>query len=98
MTKSGKMTRKTFLASAAAIAAAPAFARKPEEIRAMLFHWGYCMWGEWLPEGVKELTGGYRGACASKVKFSDEVWNAYVDRMVARKMNLVVIDLGEFPV
>ena len=58
MTKDGKMTRKAFLASAAAFASASAFARKPEEIRAMLFHWGSCMWGEWLPEGVKELTGG----------------------------------------
>ena len=56
------------------------------------------MWGARIPEGVKELTGGYRGACASRVMFSDEVWNAYVDRMVARKMNLVVIDLGEFPI
>ncbi|MBQ3289851.1 MAG: hypothetical protein IJH50_10610 [Kiritimatiellae bacterium] len=94
------MNRREFMmaASAAALAPVSAFARKPEEFRAMLFHWGICMWGEWLPEGVKELTGGRRGACSNRVKFSDEVWNSYVDRMVARKMNLVVVDLGEFPV
>ena len=93
-----KMTRRGFCGAAAAFAAAPAFAKKPEEIRAMLFHWGLCMWGEWLPEGVKELTGGHRGACKDSVRFNDAVWNSYVDQMVARKMTLVIIDLGEFPI
>ena len=44
-----KMTRKAFLAGAAAFAAAPAFAKTPDDIRSVLLHWGLNMWGESLP-------------------------------------------------
>ena len=74
-----ELTRKAFLAGAAACAAAPAFAKTPDEIRSVLLHWGLNMWGE-------------------SVKFSDKAWNLLVDDMVAKKMNMVIIDLGEFPV
>ena len=91
------MTRKDFLTASAAFAAAPAFAEKPEEIRSVLVHWGANQWGDFLPEGVKEVTGAtkkYKPA----VKFDDNVWTKIVDEMVAKKMNMAVIDLGEFPV
>ena len=90
------MTRREFIGGSAAAAAVPAFARKPEEIRGMLLHWGHNMWGESLPEGVTKITGGR--LCNDRVKFSDELWQTVVDRLVARKVNLLVVDLGEFPV
>jgi len=40
-----KLTRRSFLAGAAACAAAPAFAKTPDEIRSVLLHWGLNMWG-----------------------------------------------------
>ena len=67
------MTRKEFLSATAAFAAAPMFAGKPEEIRAVLLHWGLNMWGESLPPDVKKITGGR--LCHDKVHFSDEAWN-----------------------
>lgn len=93
------MNRREFigtLGTTAALAALPAFARKPEELRTMLFHWGLNMWGESLPDGVKALSKGRR--CNDRVKFSDTLWNELVDRMVAKKLNAVLIDLGEFPI
>ena len=92
-----ELTRKAFLAGAAACAAAPAFAKNPDEIRSVLLHWGLNMWGESLPPDIKgPLTHGR--LCNDKVKFSDTAWNLLVDDMVAKKMNMVIIDLGEFPV
>ena len=92
-----ELTRKAFLAGAAACAAAPAFAKNPDEIRSVLLHWGLNMWGESLPPDIKgPLTHGR--LCNDRVKFSDTAWNLLVDDMVAKKMNMVIIDLGEFPV
>ncbi|MBP3405553.1 MAG: twin-arginine translocation signal domain-containing protein [Kiritimatiellae bacterium] len=94
-----QIERRGFLkgmAAAAACAATPTFAAKPAEIRAMLFHWGLNQWGESLPEGVKTIAGGRR--CNDKVQFSDEVWKILVKESRAKKMNTLVIDLGEFPV
>ena len=90
------VTRRDFLSAAAAFAAAPAFAKKPEEIRGVLLHWGHNMWGESLPEGVKKIKNGR--LANDHLKFDETLWRRCVDRMVLRKMNLVVIDLGEFPV
>ena len=91
------MTRREFVGSAAAFAAAmPSFAQKPDEIRGVLLHWGHNMWGESLPEDVKSIKGGR--ICNDHVKFDEALWRKLVDRLVERKMNLVLIDLGEFPV
>lgn len=68
----------------------------PDEIRAVLLHWGLNMWGESLPDGVNTVAGGRR--CNDRVKFNDRLWNECVERMAARKLNMVLIDLGEFPV
>ena len=92
-----KLTRKEFLAGAAAFTAAPAFAKNPDEIRSVLLHWGLNMWGESLPPDIKGPLAHGR-LCNDKVKFSDKAWNLLVDAMVAKKMNMVIIDLGEFPV
>ena len=55
------MTRREFIGSAAAFAAAPAFAQKAADIRGVLLHWGHNMWGESLPEDVKpvQVSGRY---------------------------------------
>ena len=95
------VTRKDFLAGAAAFAAASAapkaMAAKPDEIRSVLLHWGLNMWGESLPPDIKGPLAHSR-LCNDEVKFSDKAWNTLVDDMVAKKMNMVIIDLGEFPV
>ena len=92
-----ELTRKAFLAGAAACAAAPAFAKNPDEIRSVLLHWGLNMWGESLPPDIKGPLANGR-LCNDRIKFSDKAWNLLVDDMVAKKMNMVIIDLGEFPV
>ena len=92
------LTRKGFLAGTAAFAAGrPAFAKNPDEIRSVLLHWGLNMWGDSLPSDIKGPLAHSR-LCNDKVKFSDKAWNLLVDDMVAKKMNMVIIDLGEFPV
>lgn len=91
--------RRTFLkgvAAAAASASMPGFAAKPAEVRAMLYHWGLNQWGESLPEGIKSIASGR--LCNTEVKFSDDVWKILVKETVAKKMNTVVVDVGEFPV
>ena len=100
-------TRREFLYGAAAMGAAAAvpgaaFATgarntlKPDELRAVYIPWGHNMWGEALPEGVTKLTKGR--LCNDRCKFDESIWRKIVDRLVLRKMNMVVIDLGEFPV
>lgn len=91
--------RRTFIGALTTSAAAlvvPAFAVPRDEVRALCFHWGLNMWGESLPPGMKTITNGR--LCNDRVRFKDKLWAELVDRMVAEKMNLVVIDLGEFPV
>ena len=90
------MTRREFIGGAAALAAAPAFAKRTEDIRAVFLPWGHNMWGEALPEGVKSIKGGR--LCGDRLKFDESMWRKLVDHLVLRKMNTVVIDVGEFPV
>lgn len=66
------------------------------DIRAVYLPWGHNMWGESLPKDVKSITGGR--LCNDHLKFDESIWRKIVDRLVLRKMNLAVIDLGEFPV
>ena len=90
------MTRREFIGGAAALAAAPAFAKRTEDSRAVFLPWGHNMWGEALPEGVKSIKGGR--LCGDRLKFDESMWRKLVDHLVLRKMNTVVIDVGEFPV
>ena len=103
-TNNMNMTRKGFLIGTAAFAAVPALAKnsasaaaKSSEIRSVLLHWGLNQWGESLPSDIKGPLAHSR-LCNDKVKFNDGAWNMLVDDMVAKRMNMVVIDLGEFPV
>ena len=99
--QTNQYSRRQFIGGALCTAAMsgglPAFAAKPDEIRSVLLHWGLNMWGESLPPGIKGPLSHGR-LCNDKVRFSDKAWNTMVDDMVAKKMNMVVIDLGEFPV
>jgi hypothetical protein len=97
-----KATRREFLSGAAAFAAAGAASAAedspagPAGIRAVLLHWGVNMWGDCLPDGVKTITGGR--LCNDSVKFDEARWRALVAHAAARRLNMVVVDLGEFPV
>ena len=54
------MNRRDFIKSAAAASALispPAFAKKPEDIRAVLLHMGMNMWGEWIAPGEPRIDG-----------------------------------------
>ncbi|MBQ9739399.1 MAG: hypothetical protein IJV91_00525 [Kiritimatiellae bacterium] len=94
------VTRKDFLSLAASAAAMPVRASSPAplpEIKAMLMHWGLNQWGEYVPGGL-DTIGGAKNVYKTKVLFDEAVWNRFVDAMVAAGMNMVVVDLGEFPV
>jgi len=65
-------------------------------IRAVLLHWGRNMWGECLPPDVKSVAGGR--LCRDRVDFDEANWNALVAHAAAKGLNMVLIDLGEFPV
>ena len=91
-----KLTRRSFVAGASALAVAPTFARNVDEIRAVLLHWGVNMWGESLPEGVTSIADGR--LCNDRVSFDEPRWNALVEHAATRRINMIVVDLGEFPV
>lgn len=93
------MTRRSFIGGAAAAAAALSVkgaSVKPQEFRAVFLPWGRNMWGEALPKGVKSLKKGR--LCNDRVKFDEAKWRQLVDHLILRKMNTVVIDVGEFPI
>jgi len=90
------MTRREFLKAGATLVTSPVFAQEPDTIRAVLVHWGHNMWGESLPEGVTSITNGR--LCNTRAKLDDSLWEIVVDRMVQRGMNLLLVDLGEFPI
>ena len=99
------MTRRSFIGGTAALAASGAlgaarppvgFSEKLANVRGVYLPWGHNMWGESLPKGVKAIKGGR--LCNDHCKFDEAMWRKVVDRLVLRKMNLAVIDLGEFPI
>ena len=93
------VSRREFIGGCVAMAAASdglSAATGDREIRAVFLPWGHNMWGESLPKGVKTIKGGR--ICNDHLKFKEDMWRKLVDRLVLRKVNLAVIDLGEFPV
>jgi hypothetical protein len=91
------MTRKEFLAGTAAFAASfgrPAFAKSPDEIRAVLLHMGMNMWGEWRAEGEPKIEG--KRYTQNEIHFSEDIWNRTIDHAKQAGLNMVVMDLGEF--
>ena len=96
------MTRRDFVktaAGAAAVSVMPSVLRAAdgrEAIRAMLFHLGHNMWSEWLPPELMKPEFVGKGHWPDfELKFETESWERLVARMVERKINLVVLDLGE---
>ena len=92
------MTRRSFIGGAAAAAAlaangAPA---KLQEFRAVFLPWGRNMWGEALPKGGTFLKKGR--LCSDRLRFDEAKWRQLVDHALLRRMNTLVIDVGEFPV
>ena len=88
------MTRRGFISSGAAFAAAPAFAKSPSEIRSVLLHMGMNMWGEWRAPDEPKIEG--RRYTRDAIYFSEDVWNRTIDHARKRGFNMVVMDLGEF--
>ena len=63
------VSRREFIGGAAAIAAAPAFAKKPEDIRAVFLPWGHNMWGEMV------TTTPYYNACRDLIRDAAEMFD-----------------------
>ena len=100
------MDRREFLklsASATAVGMAGC-ATKPtiapwtgkDKIKAVLLHLGHNMWCEWLPDDMMktaEIKEKYRPTL--KLRNKDEQWRRVTARMAERKLNMLVIDIGE---
>ena len=100
------MNRRDFLKLSACSAAAgmAGCATKPavpawtgtDKIKSVLLHLGYNMWCEWLPDEVmKTAVIKDRYVPDYTLRNKDELWNKVINRMAERKLNMVVIDVGE---
>ena len=95
-----ELNRRDFLGAAALAAAGAALpgalraADGKEPIRAVLMHLGYNMWSECLPPTFRGEIEARRRPDV-KLRCQDAVWKRAVDHAAARKLNMVVIDLGE---
>jgi hypothetical protein len=101
------LDRRSFIGAAACAAAgvgcrsitdsvkAPVFAQGPEAMKAVLLHLGRNMWCEWLPPSLQNTLVGTKHQPKTKLELKDEHWNACVKRMSERKLNTLVIDIGE---
>ena len=95
-----KMTRREFLATSSMAAAAATMpgalraANGRDPIRAVLLHLGYNMWADSLPD---TFTGEIeeRRRPDVKLRCQDAVWTRVVNRAAEKKLNMVVVDLGE---
>ena len=88
------MNRREFLAAGTVFAAAPTFAKRPDEIRGVLLHMGMNMWGEWLAPDEPKVEG--KRYTRDEIYFSEDIWKRTIDHAKARNFNMVVMDLGEF--
>ena len=101
------MNRRDFIklsaASAAAGAAGCATAKQAipkwtgtDKVKAVLLHLGHNMWCEWLPDDVQKTATIKDGYLPDyKLRSKDELWNRVTKRMAERKLNMLVIDVGE---
>ena len=105
-----ELTRRTFLGGAAAMAAAGCASKgasftgyvAPGEIKAFLLHLGHNMWCDWFPEDM-DLTSlkakykkiGRNPFPDAELRSKDEFWRPVTDRIVAKGLNMLVVDLGE---
>ena len=66
------------------------------EIKAFLLHLGHNMWCEWLPDELQETAKIEPQFKADvKLRCKEEVWRRITDHMAVRRLNMVVIDVGE---
>jgi peptide deformylase len=57
------------------------------------------MWCEWLPDDVMpKATIKDRYVPDYELRNKDELWNRVINRIAERKLNMVVIDVGEGPI
>lgn len=101
------MNRRNFIRLAASSAAAglagcatrPAIApwTGTGKIKAVLLHLGNNMWCEWLPDDLMKNTDIIKKDYLPNLKIinRDEQWRRVTRRMAERKLNMLVIDIGE---
>ena len=70
---------------------------KSEEIKAFLLHLGHNMWCEWLPEELmnEKSIGNPRHVPDWKLACDEALWRKTTDMLIARGMNMVLVDVGE---
>ena len=94
------MNRRDFiktgaLAAAAAMTPDSLFAANPEEIKAVLLHLGHNMWCEWLPQDLQGTLDLGKSKPDAELRCKDEIWRDLTDYAAAKKLNMVMIDVGE---
>ena len=105
-----EVTRRTFLGGAAALAAAGCSTTRSGvpgyvatgDIKAFLLHLGYNMWCDWIPEDmdVSRLKAQFKDPGRNpfpdtELRSKDEYWRMVTDRIAAKGLNMLVIDIGE---
>ena len=70
---------------------------KSEEIKAFLLHLGHNMWCEWLPEELmnEKSIGNPKHVPDWKLACDEALWRKTTDMLIARGMNMVLVDVGE---
>jgi hypothetical protein len=103
-----KISRRSFLGSAAALAVTGCATKPkvagftaPGEIKSVLIHLGYNMWCDWFPPDIdiesvrKSFADKGNPFPDTELRCKDVFWNETVNHIADKKMNMVVIDLGE---
>ena len=93
-----KLTASTAAAGMAGCATNPTVTpwTGTDRIKAVLLHLGHNMWCEWLPDDVMktaEIREKFRPNL--NLRNRDEQWRRVTARMAERKLNMLVIDIGE---
>ena len=102
-------TRRTFISSAALATAGGVAARMTlprftasGEIKAFLLHLGHNMWCDWFPPDVDlkvvkvaMSSSGSSPFPDTELRNRDDLWRKATDYIVAKGMNMIVVDLGE---
>ena len=103
------ISRKTFLAGTAALAAAGCTTgmkslrlAAADEIKALLLHLGHNMWCDWFPGDMDlaALSARYAGKDGfslpdDELRSRDDLWRRVTDHAAACGLNMIVVDLGE---
>ena len=97
------MNRRDFIKASACAAAGMAAAANTtvippwtgkDPVHAVLLHLGHNMWCEWLPDGVKaKIAESFQPDL--KLRMKEELWRRVTDCMAEKKLNMLVIDIGE---